>query len=288
MDSSGRKIYKLLSSIEGLRRSWLLIFSLGAVFILGFIDYFTGTEFSLSFFYLIPVTAMAWADSKNSGLIFSVLCACVWLATNLLAGQMFSTVIVGAWNTLIRFGFFAVVAILLSELRKALEEERLLANTDPLTGALNRRSFNEITEKKMIVAEVNRRSYTMVYIDVDNFKMVNDKLGHAVGDLVLKSVVDTIQAQIRNSDLLARLGGDEFAILLTDIDQEQAKPIAERLQSSLLKSMNYNEWEITFSIGVLTVLSMPESADKLVSMADALMYEAKGKGKNAVQYSVYD
>jgi len=201
---------------------------------------------------------------------------------------MFSTVIVGAWNTLIRFGFFAVVAILLSELRKALEEERLLANTDPLTGALNRRSFNEITEKKMIVAEVNRRSYTMVYIDVDNFKMVNDKLGHAVGDLVLKSVVDTIQAQIRNSDLLARLGGDEFAILLTDIDQDQAKPIAERLQSSLLKSMNYNEWEITFSIGVLTVLSMPESADKLVSMADALMYEAKGKGKNAVQYSVYD
>jgi len=127
-----------------------------------------------------------------------------------------------------------------------------------------------------------------VYIDVDNFKMVNDKLGHAVGDLVLKSVVDTIQAQIRNSDLLARLGGDEFAILLTDIDQDQAKPIAERLQSSLLKSMNYNEWEITFSIGVLTVLSMPESADKLVSMADALMYEAKGKGKNAVQYSVYD
>lgn len=288
MESSEIKVYKLLSSFEGLRKGWLLIFSLGAVVILGFIDFFTGTEFSLSFFYLIPVTAMAWAVSKNSGLIFSVLCASVWLTTNLLAGQMFSTIIIGAWNTLIRFGFFAVVAILLAELRHALEEERLLANTDPLTGALNRRSFNELAEKKMIVAEVNRRSYTMMYIDVDNFKMVNDKLGHAVGDLVLKSVVDTIQAQIRNSDLLARLGGDEFAILLTDIDQEQAKPIAERLQSSLLENMKYNEWEITFSIGVLTVLSMPESADKLVSLTDALMYEVKNKGRNAIQYSTFE
>jgi diguanylate cyclase (GGDEF)-like protein len=128
----------------------------------------------------------------------------------------------------------------------------------------------------------------MVYIDADNFKTINDTLGHAVGDLVLKTVVDTIQAQIRNSDFLARLGGDEFAILLTDIDQEQAKPIVLRIQSSLLEKMKTSEWEITFSIGVLTVLIMPESADKLISLTDALMYEVKSTGKNAIQYSTYE
>jgi len=219
---------------------------------------------------------------------FSVLCAIVWLSTNLLAGQMFSNVFVGVWNTLIRFGFYAVVTILIAELRHALDEEQLLANTDPLTGALNRRSFNQIAEKKMITAEVNRRPYTMVYIDLDNFKTINDTLGHAIGDLVLKTVVDNIQSQIRNSDFLARLGGDEFAILLMDIDQENAKMIVERLQSFLLENMKASEWRITFSIGVLTVLSMPESIDKLVSLADALMYNAKGKGKNAIHYSVYE
>ena len=288
MKSTEIRIYRILTSLESLSRGWLIIIGIGIVFIIGIVDYVTGFELSLSLFYLIPVGMIAWSIGRSAGLWTSILSASIWLASNLLSGQIYSNSFIGVWNTLIRFGFYAVVAILLSELRKALEEERLLANTDPLTGALNRRSFNEITEKKMIVAEVNRRSYTMVYIDVDNFKTVNDKLGHAVGDLVLKSIVDTIQAQIRNSDLLARLGGDEFALLLTDIDQEQAKPIAERLRSSLLESMKYNEWEITFSIGVLTVLSMPESADKLVSMTDALMYEAKGKGKNAVQYSVYD
>jgi diguanylate cyclase (GGDEF)-like protein len=192
------------------------------------------------------------------------------------------------WNTLIRFGFFSVVTILLAELRNALEEERVLANTDPLTGTLNRRSFNEIVEKRMILAEVNRQPYTMVYIDLDNFKAVNDMVGHATGDLVLKTVVDTIQAQIRNTDYLARLGGDEFAIMLTDIDQENAKFIVERFQLALLEEMKLNDWGVTFSIGVLTVLSLPESVDKLIRETDALMYEVKRKGRNAIQYSTFE
>jgi len=253
----------------------------------GIIDYLTGSEFSMSFFYLIPVTMVAWVLGRNTGLAFSVFGAITWLTSDLLSGNQYSNPAIGVWNTLIRYGFFSVVTILLAELRHVLEEERILANTDPLTGALNRRSFNESAEKRMIVAEVNRRPYTMVYIDLDNFKAVNDILGHATGDLVLKTVVDMIQKEIRNTDFLARLGGDEFAILLTDIDQEHAKTIVQRLQSTLLGKMDANDWGITFSIGVLTILSMPESADKLVSLTDALMYEVKAKGKNAVQYSTY-
>lgn len=282
------RIYRLLSSLEVLSKGRLMSIALGTVFILGITDYFTGTEFSLSFFYLIPITIVAWARDKNTGLAFSVLCSIVWLTTNVLAGQMFTSLFVGVWNTLVRFGFFAVVTILLSELRHALEEERLLANTDPLTGALNRRSFNQITEKKMIMAEVNRHPYTMVYIDLDYFKNINDTLGHATGDHVLKTIVDTIHAQIRKTDFLARLGGDEFAILLTDINQENAKFIVERLQYSLLEDMKKNKWEITFSIGVLTVLNMPESADKLIQLTDTLMYEVKSKGRNAIQYATFE
>lgn len=288
MKPSGIRIYQLLSSLERLSKRWLTVIAIGFVIIVGFVDYFTGSELSISLFYLTPVTIAAWAINRKAGLFFSVLSAITWLITNLLSGQEFPNLLVGVWNTLIRFGFFAIVTILLAELHHALEEERLLANTDPLTGALNRRSFNEIAEKKMIVSEVNGRPYTMVYIDLDNFKTVNDQLGHAIGDLALKVVVDSIQAQIRSTDFLARLGGDEFALLLTEIDQDQARPIVERIQLSMLESMKSNQWDITFSIGVLTVLSMPESADKLVSLTDALMYEVKGKGKNAVQYSTFE
>ena len=260
----------------------------GAILILGIIDYFTGIELSISFFYLIPITMVAWTAGRNPGLVFSVAGAATWLISNSLSGEEHSNIFIGVWNTLIRFGFFATVAILLAELRHALEEERILANTDPLTGALNRRSFNEILEKKMIVAEVNRRPYTMVYIDLDNFKTVNDTLGHQGGDLVLKSVVDTIQKYIRNTDYLARLGGDEFAILLTDIDHENAKLIIERLQPSLLEEMKSKGWEVTFSIGVLTVMNMPESVDKLIRLTDNLMYEVKNSGRNAIRYAKYE
>ena len=288
MKTNGIRIYRSLASLEKLSKGRLIAIATGAVIILGAIDYLTGFELSFSFFYLIPVAMAAWAVSKNTGLAFSVLSAVVWLISNWLSGQYYSNSFIGVWNTFIRFGFYAVVTILLAELRHALEEERLLANTDPLTGALNRRSFNEIAEKKMIVSEVNRRPYTVVYIDLDNFKTINDQFGYAVGDLVLKFAVDTIQTQIRNTDFLARLGGDEFAILLTEIDQEHAKPIVERLHSALLEKMKENEWDVTFSIGVLTVLSMPESADKLISLTDALMYDAKGKGKNAIHYSTFE
>ena len=282
------KIYRLLTYLETFRKWWLTTIAVGIVFVLGVIDYITGFELSFSFFYLIPVTMTAWAVGRDAGLAFSVLSASTWLVSNILSGQSFSNGFIGVWNTLIRFGFYAVVTVLLAELRHALDEERLLANTDPLTGALNRRSFNEVAEKRMIISEVNRHPYTMVYIDLDNFKTVNDMLGHAVGDLVLKTVVDILQQQIRNTDFLARLGGDEFAVLLSDIDQKHAQSIVQRLQSALVEKMKINEWAITFSIGVLTVLSMPESVDQLVSMTDALMYDVKGRGKNPVQYSVYD
>ena len=288
MKFSEIRVYRLLTSLELLSKGSLISIAIGIVFILGILDFLTGFELSFSFFYLIPVTMIAWTCGRNPGLTFSVLSATVWLISNLLSGVEFPNSFIGVWNTLIRFGFFSVVTILLTELHHTLEEERLLANTDPLTGALNRRSFSEIAEKKMIIAEVNRRPYTMVYIDLDNFKTVNDTLGHATGDQVLRSVVATLLTQIRTTDFPARLGGDEFAILLTDIDQEPAKAIVERIRASLIEEMQKNSWDITFSIGVMTVLSMPESVDKLVSLTDALMYDVKGKGKNAIHYSTFN
>jgi len=288
MRSNEVRVYHLLTALEAVPKSWLTGIILGVILILGMIDYLTGIELSISFFYLIPVSMAAWALGKYPGFAYSVLCATAWLFFNLLSGQVFSNIFVGVWNTLIRFGFYGVFTILLTELHSALEEERLLASTDPLTGALNRRSFNELAEKRMIHAEVNGRPYTVVYIDLDNFKPVNDKQGHSTGDLVLKAVVDTIQKQIRVADFFARFGGDEFAILLADIGQDDAKRIVQRLRKALLEKMDLHVWDVTFSIGALTFLTMPHSVEEMVRLTDELMYEVKINGKNSIKYSVYD
>lgn len=281
------RIYRLFTALETFKKGQLSAIGVGVVILLGIIDFATGFELSFSFFYLIPVAMAAWAMGRKAGLAFSVVCASVWLTSNLLSGQTISSVFIGVWNTLLRFGFYAVVTVLLAELRHALEEERLLANTDLLTGAMNRRSFNELAEKKMIVSEVNRKPYTLVYIDLDDFKIINDRRGHAEGDMVLKTVADVLQKQIRHGDLLARLGGDEFAVLLGDTGQETATKIVQRLQRELLEKMKFHEWEITFSLGVMTFLTMPVSVDQMVSLTNALMYEAKADGKDAVRYSTH-
>lgn len=287
MKSSDLRIYRFLTSLETLSRGGLIIIALGVVFLIGTLDYLTGFELSISLFYLIPVALIAWTVDRNTGMRFSVFGAIVWLISNTLSGQSFTNIFIGVWNTLIRFGFFAVVTILLAELRKALEEERMLANTDPLTGVMNRRSFNEVAEKRMIVSEVNRKPYTLAYIDLDDFKGINGRYGQAAGDMLLKTVADVLHKQIRQGDLLARLGEDEFAVLLNNTGEETARTIIQRLLGNLHEKMKFHEWEVTFSIGVLTFLTMPVSADQMVSLTEELMYEAKTDGRGAVRFSAY-
>lgn len=284
---SEMRIYRLFSAFETIHKGWLTAFAIGAVILIGAMDFVTGVELSLSLFYLIPVGMAAWTLGRKAGLIFSILSTSIWLGSNLLSGLAFSNLFVGIWNTLVRLGFFSVVAALLAELRHALEEERLLTNTDILTGAMNRRSFNEITERRMIVSEVNRKPYTLAYIDLDDFKDFNERRGSAAGDMVLKTVADVLRKQVRREDLLARLGGDEFAVLLSDAGQDTAKVITQRLLGNLREKMEFHEWEITFRVGVLTFLTMPLSADQMVSMTAALMDEASAGGRDTVSYSTY-
>jgi diguanylate cyclase (GGDEF)-like protein len=272
------------------RQSVPVLFAISLILIIlfGIIDFLTGFEFSFSLFYLIPVSITAWGIGKNAGLAMSVLSAVTWVVSNLLAGETYTNNFVLIWNTFMRLGFFSVVTILVHSLHLVLEEERSLARTDPLTGALNRRAFYDILTTKNLLALKNQRPCTLVYIDVDDFKRINDLKGHIAGDTVLKVVVNTIQNHIRNSDFLARLGGDEFALLLTESDQNTAQMIVERFYEKLHEAMQAQEWMITFSIGVMTFLTPPVSPSKMIGLTDQLMYQVKLNGKNDVRYSVYE
>jgi diguanylate cyclase (GGDEF)-like protein len=127
----------------------------------------------------------------------------------------------------------------------------------------------------------------LAYIDLDNFKIMNDQFGHSVGDQVLRTVVSSARKYLRKTDVVARLGGDEFALLMPETDQESARIALSKIQSGLLEEMRQSHWPITFSIGVLTCMATPQTTDALVSLADELMYSVKRNGKNAIKYSSY-
>jgi diguanylate cyclase (GGDEF)-like protein/PAS domain S-box-containing protein len=172
----------------------------------------------------------------------------------------------------------------MAKLRARLEREQQRAHTDSLTGLLNRRGFSRALTRESRRLARYHRPFTLAYLDVDNFKQINDTWGHAAGDEALRRVAEVLAEGTRDIDVVTRLGGDEFAMLLPETDAEAARVAMTRLRTRLLRVGAERSWTVTFSVGALTCLEPPQSVDDLMSQADGLMYTAKTMGKNTVVY----
>jgi diguanylate cyclase (GGDEF)-like protein len=281
------KAMNFLASPEKKNRTFWTIAGFALIGGVGVLDFLTGYELAFSLFYLIPVSLLAWLVSQRLGIMASVASACVWLAADVAAGSLYSKPFIYVWNTFVRLSFFIITAYLLSTLRRTLEYEKESARTDYLTGAANSRLFYDLVQMEIGRFQRYERPFTVAIFDLDNFKSVNDRFGHSVGDQVLRSVVGSTNKFLRKTDMIARLGGDEFALLLPETGQEPAGVVLAKIQGGLLEEMRQSNWPITFSIGVLTCNAAPPALDEVVRMTDDLMYSVKRKGKNAIRYSTY-
>lgn len=243
------------------------------------LDYITG-DYSLIIFYLIPVSLTAWFIGKRTGIFFCALSFLARVVADFASSPTTQHSNLHYWNLLIEFLFLVIMSLLFSVLKNKLDNEKVLARVDHLTGATNRRSFFDLAEQEIYRAQRYGHSLTIAYIDLDNFKEVNDKQGHATGDKLLIAVANTINATIRSSDILARFGGDEFVILLPETAGESAQTTLHKVHRQLRQCMAAGSWPVTFSIGAVSYLTPPESAEEAVRAADALMYEVKHSGKN--------
>jgi diguanylate cyclase (GGDEF)-like protein len=280
-------IKELLETLEKRSPIYWTMVGIVSIGLLGILDYLTGNEITFSLFYLIPIVAVTWAADRKAGLFMSFMSAVTLMGAEIAAGQIFSHPIFYLLNTLIRTLFYVVVVYLVAELQKSRKEEQLAARTDFITGAVNARYFNELLQM-----EINRiRRYphpiTLVYVDVDNFKLVNDLYGHKIGDEVLRSIASELKAQLRMTDTVARLGGDEFVLLLPSTRQPEARLVVSKLYANLLAKMQQKNWPVTFSMGVVTCEFSPYSAEQLVNMADELMYEVKNSTKNSIRFGMW-
>jgi len=254
--------------------------SLFLLALLGWIDYLTG-DYSLIIFYLIPVSLVAWFVSRPGGMLFCLLAVATRFTVNEAPTHFaLQNAAPHYWNECIQLLFLPHMSPLFSALRKNLDSEKTLASSDPLTGVLNRRAFFDIAEYELNRSRRYQHATTIAYIDLDNFKGINDDLGHTVGDNLLVTVTKTIVSNIRSTDILARFGGDEFVILLPETPAEAAATLLGKIHHQLDQAMSARNWPVSFSIGAITYPKSPPGVEEVIKKADMLMYEVKRSGKN--------
>ena len=165
------------------------------------------------------------------------------------------------------------------QLEQANDRLRALAATDELTGLKNRRAFDERLVYEFALARRNGRALSIAILDADNFKMINDELGHPAGDAVLQTLSRVLKGMVRETDLPVRFGGEEFAVILPDTDEKNALGWCERTQHALASS-NWQHRRVTVSIGVAGLTPWYADPAHLVMRADEALYSAKARGKN--------
>lgn len=241
----------------------------------------TPPELRLGILYVIPVLLAAWHDGLGWGVSFA-------LGTTLLRfgvgiDQMPERTLLEA-RIINELAYLAVVGVAiagLSQLRHTQARLEQLATHDPLTNVLNARAFARELAQELGRNRRYGRPLALIYLDLDDFKKVNDAHGHATGDAVLRLVADAMRGAVRSADVVGRLGGDEFGVLMPETDATVAHGAASRLVAGI-RTVFRGTPSVTASIGVVAVSGTEAGTDELLRKADQAMYEAKRGGKDRV------
>jgi diguanylate cyclase (GGDEF)-like protein len=210
---------------------------------------------------------------------------------SVLHGKDSDTVLSSAWLSVLSLEAFlmtiATAFILLAMSKERTElRHKTAAMTDPLTGLLNRRAFLADAESLQQQQVARDRPIAVLLIDLDHFKSINDRFGHAVGDKVLQIFAKTTRAGLRQTDLVGRLGGEEFTVVLADASMDNAYLVADRLRKAFAAAAAVVDGETidaTASIGVSVIIDPCQDLAKLITLADQALYLAKARGRNRVE-----
>jgi diguanylate cyclase (GGDEF)-like protein len=268
--------------LRSLSRQQAIAVSIPVLGAIAGIDHFAGLEIPLGFFYLIPISLMTWHWGIRIGIVVSTVAATLWTSAEVANTVRHLHPLLVTWNELVKIIFLGAGVFAIDSLNKSLQREAALTLEDSLTGIGNNRAFYRAIESERARAVRYQRPFTLLYLDVDNFKDVNDQLGHAAGDKVLVTVARILRSQIRRTDLAARIGGDEFAVLLTESNEQSGVCVAAKVRSALAEAAAEMGACVTVSIGVLPVTTGDLSDDAMLKKVDHLMYAAKRAGKNRV------
>jgi diguanylate cyclase (GGDEF)-like protein len=235
----------------------------------------------LGILYVIPVLLVTWSEGLIWGVVFGVVSI---LLREVVALDQLPAATPLLWRVANALAYTAVVAVAmagLTKLRTSQEQLNRLATHDQLTNVFNARAFAQRLTQELERNSRYPRPLSLLYLDLDNFKVINDSHGHQTGDAVLRLVADAMRTSVRQSDVVGRLGGDEFAVLMPETDAPLADAAAKRLAASL-RNVFKGTPSVTASIGVVSCAATEANTDDLLRRADRAMYDAKRLGKDRV------
>lgn len=262
----------------------MLGISLLLVVMLGLGDLLSGREVAFAVFYLIPISLAAYFVHDRAAILVCLACATAWYVVDTAHGTTYSYEAIRVWNALTRLAIFLIVASLVGAVRRAWEQQHDLARFDYLTGLPNRRMFDEWLRSEIPRARRYRHPFTIAYLDVDDFKILNDYLGHSTGDVLLRRVAEILREGLRETDRVARLGGDEFGMVFPETGYDAAHASILKIHEVLSEEVRQRDWPVSFSIGVITCPEAPDDGEALLQQVDEMMYKAKRSGKNAIRH----
>jgi diguanylate cyclase (GGDEF)-like protein len=252
------------------------------------LDFASGVEVRIYPLYYLPIAFAAWHVGRAWTIVAAVLSTIAWAGSNYLAGLTYSSPGIWLFNAAMHTISFLAVGLLLAQLKLALTQEKLLSRLDPLTGLMNARAFHEEAARILSVARRKKRPVTVAYVDLDDFKGVNDTHGHHEGDEMLRHVASAIRGCTRISDLAARMGGDEFVLLLPETGADEARHVLDRLRTHLADALEDAPHPVTASIGAVVFPTIAERAEAMIRAADRRMYMAKAAGKDRIVLDVVE
>jgi diguanylate cyclase (GGDEF)-like protein len=266
----------------------LYIAVIAMVALVSIFDWLLGPQYSFSIFYLVLVAFISWQLGWGAGFAISVLSAFAWIVADYLVGSRYSSVLVPIWNMGVRLSIFLFINQLLTRLKFQLSREHNAARMDALTGVSNVRHFYESAANEVARSARYNHPLSIIYLDIDNFKNINDLKGHPAGDRVLRELARELRENVRKSDIVARVGGDEFVLLFPESNLCSEDSAIKKVVGLLHNVARNTGYHITFSLGVACFLRSPISVEELIKEADDLMYCAKRSGKNRVEKKVID
>ncbi len=242
---------------------------------------------SLEPFYIFAILFASWYGSRKAGIIVALMSTTALVVAKAYILQYAIGALELVYIAAPYGATFLILAVLITNFRNVHRVEVTAADTDKLTGIGNVRSFYAGLANELLRSYRYQHVFSMAYIDVDNFKNINDTFGHATGDKLLIEVADCLESSLRRTDMVARIGGDEFVCLFPETEQEEAKAVFIKIKELLKQRMQVHGWPVGFSIGLVTFQTLPEDIHEAMEIADKLMYSVKSTKKDNIAYKVW-
>ncbi|NNC92665.1 MAG: GGDEF domain-containing protein [Acidimicrobiia bacterium] len=276
------EVFAYAHSLRNPHRVLVVSVGLTMVAVLGVVDALSSPYVGFAVFYALTIMGVTFHAGWVAGTIVAILASGTTLTSTLLYAPDEVSPVVALWDLGNEIAVFGSLVLILHQIRLMFDKLADQSRTDLLTGALNTRGLLEAFERERSRAQRNPSPLSLAFIDLDDMKRVNDELGHAEGDAMLRILATSVLSSIRENDTFGRVGGDEFVLILPDTDEQAALKAIQRLRSVINRRTHVRSPYIAVSVGVVTFRRDPPEAADALRAADALMYVAKRAGGNRV------